>query len=124
MVQDRLSRQACMLFFLLLSLIFALGPAMAWGHGPKDTTLAYDTGSRTLSVTISHAVSNPQTHYIKAVSIAKNGVLVVRHEYTGQPDSSPFTYAYTIEAGPGDMIEATADCNYSGSKTGTLTLDK
>jgi len=124
MLQHRLSQQAYMLFFLLLSLVLALGPAMVWGHGPKDITLAYDTGSRTLRVTLTHTVSNPHKHYIQTVSITRNGELIATHEYTGQPDSSPFTYTYTIEAEPGDMIEATADCNYFGSKTGTLTLDK
>lgn len=111
----------CLFLFLF---VFFLAPVMSWGHGPKDVELTYDTGSRTLSVTIFHAVSNPQKHYIKAVSIIRNGELVTKNEYTGQPDPSSFSYTYTIEAKPGDTLEVTADCNYFGSKTGELTLDK
>jgi len=124
MFHDRLSRQACTVFFLLLFSILVLWPTMASGHGPKDVELTYDTGSRTLSVTISHTVSNPQKHYIKAVSITRNGELVTKDEHTNQPDPSSFSYTYTIEAEPGDTLEVTADCNYFGSKTGELTPDK
>ncbi len=124
MFHDRLSRQACAVFFLLLLLTLALWPTMARGHGPKDVVLAYDAGSRTLRVTITHTVSNPQKHYIKTVSIARNGELVTKDEYTDQPVPSSFSYTYTVEAEPGDRLEVTADCNYFGSKTGELTLGR
>lgn len=108
-------------FILSLSAIFLLPPA-AQAHAPKDVVLQYDVLAQTLSVTISHNVSEPRKHYIKKVTIKKNRGLVSMHEYISQPENSPFTYTYPLEAKTGDTVEATADCSYFGSKRGELII--
>ncbi|MBN2398213.1 MAG: hypothetical protein JXI32_07520 [Deltaproteobacteria bacterium] len=110
---------------LMLSLpaLFLLS-AGARAHSPNDISLRYDQGSRTLSVTISHAVSDPRKHYVKKITITKNGEPVATHDYTSQPEPSPFTYTYPLEAKAGDTLKVTADCNYFGSKTGEIILGK
>jgi len=113
------------IFCIVLSfLVFSLWPSLAQAHGPKDVTLVYDSGSRTVSVTISHPVSNPQKHYIKEVTITKNGKEVAVYEYTSQPEPSSFTYTYPIEAKAGDTLKVKATCNYFGSDTEELAIGK
>ncbi|MBW2672300.1 MAG: hypothetical protein JRD89_02640 [Deltaproteobacteria bacterium] len=73
-------------------------------------------------MTISHAVSNPQKHYVKKVIITKNGESVATHEYASQPGPSSFTYTYHVNAKAGDALKVRAKCNYFGSETGKLTV--
>ncbi|HOO90759.1 MAG TPA: hypothetical protein PLA74_08035 [Syntrophales bacterium] len=115
-------RTAYILCIFVCFLAISLLPAAAQAHGPKEVVLNYDSGSQTLSVTISHSVSNPQSHYIKEVAITKNGNTLGTYAYKGQPDPSSFTYTYIVEAKKGDTLIVTATCNYIGSKTKELTV--
>jgi len=121
---NRVSPQAYIFCLLLSFLALSLRPPAAQAHSPKDVTLTYDSDSRTLSVTVSHAVSNPQKHYVKAMTITKNSEPVATHEYTSQPEPSSFTYTYPIEAKAGDTLKVKANCSYFGSETGELTIGK
>jgi len=67
--------------------------------------------SQTLSVTISHSVSNPQKHYIKEITITKNGKALETYEYKSQPGPSSFTYTYNVKAKEGDTLKVKAKCN-------------
>lgn len=121
---NRVSLQTYLFCLLLSFLAIFLCPPVAQAHGPKDVTLTYDSDSRTLSVTVTHAVSNPQKHYVKKVTITKNGEPVATHEYTSQPESSSFTYTYPMEAKEGDTLKVKASCNYFGSETEEITVDR
>ncbi|MDO9516187.1 MAG: hypothetical protein Q7J01_08835, partial [Syntrophales bacterium] len=66
---NRAVPQAYILCILLSFLTLYLWPIAAQAHSPKDVTLTYDSDSHTLSVTVSHTVSNPQQHYVKKVTI-------------------------------------------------------
>lgn len=116
--------QAYLLCFLLSFPALALCPAQARAHGPNGVSLQYDPDSRTLTVTISHAVSDPRKHYVKKVTITQNGSPAATHEYASQPEASSFTYTYPVEAKAGGVLKVTAHCNYFGSKTGELTVDR
>jgi len=124
MLCNRAAFQTYIPCLLLSFMALVLWPAAAGAHGPKDVTLAYDSDSRILSVTISHTVSDPRKHYVKKVTIAQNGSPVAIREYTSQPESSPFTYTYPVEAKAGDVLKVTTDCNYFGSKTDELTIGR
>lgn len=121
---NRSSPQAHIFLLILSFLALSLWPTVAQAHGPNGVLLRYDSDARTLRVDISHSVSNPQKHYVKKVTITKNGEPVTVHEYTGQPETSSFTYTYPMEAKEGDTLKATADCNYFGSKTGEITVGR
>ena len=106
----------------LLSAVLYPIPAVT-GHGPSGVELSYDHGEQQLSVTITHSVGDPDTHYIDTVRIDKNDTLYATYTYTSQPDASTFTYVYNVSAGDGDELEATAECNQGGSRTGKLTVE-
>ncbi|MBW2651221.1 MAG: hypothetical protein JRC66_09535 [Deltaproteobacteria bacterium] len=121
---NRVSPKAYIFCMLLCFLAISFCPAATYAHGPGDVTLNYDSDSHILSVTISHSVSNPQKHYIKKITITKNGKPLKTHEYKSQPDSSSFTYTYNVEAKEGDTLKVKAKCNYFGSKTKELVIGK
>ena len=74
-----------------------------------------------MSVTISHAVANVNTHYIYLVEIWKNDILFDSFDYTSQP-SNLFTYDYVINATNGDVLKVKASCNQGGSATESIVL--
>ncbi|MEA2101554.1 MAG: hypothetical protein U9P80_03130 [Thermodesulfobacteriota bacterium] len=121
---NRVSPGKYMMCIFLCFMAISFWPAAAYAHGPKDVELGYDLNSHTLSVTISHSASSPQKHYIKEITITKNGEFVEAHEYKSQPDPSPFTYTYNVEAKEGDILKVKAKCNYFGSKTKKLVIYK
>ena len=91
------------------------------GHSPSGMSLVYHTSTEILDVTITHSVSNLQTHFVESVDIFINDVLNHSEDYTSQP-SNTFTYNYNINATIGDTIKATAICNLGGSITSSITV--
>jgi hypothetical protein len=107
---------------LVFAIFIYLQPQMAIADPPQDVKLAYDSNSQILTVTITHKSSLSGFHYIKAVDIKKNGVAVTTTIYERQPDQATFSYTYKVAANKGDILEATANCNLSGSKSATLDV--
>lgn len=110
-----------MLFFALT--IFCFYPLTSYADAPQDLKIQYDSGTQTLTVTITHK-SSFGIHYIKNVEIKRNSGIISKNNYDSQPKEVPFTYTYKVEASEGDMLEVTATCSLSGSKTETLRVSK
>ncbi|WP_321507097.1 hypothetical protein [uncultured Methanoregula sp.] len=89
---------------------------------PSAVILSYNEQASELSVTISHPVADPTTHYIREVVITVNGKTIKDTPYTSQPSADTFTYTYPLQTKPGDDIEVTANCNLAGSKSSHLYL--
>jgi desulfoferrodoxin (superoxide reductase-like protein) len=102
----------------------ALTPMTAYANPPKEIKLVYNTTSQKLEVTITHETSFPGYHYVKQIEIKKKGDSVSAHNYQSQPSKAEFTYKYDVSAAEGDVLEVTAQCNLSGSKTVKLTVGK
>lgn len=107
--------------FAVLFLI-ALCPMTADAHPPKEVKLVYNVTSQKLEVTITHETSFPGFHYINKTEIRKNGESIGVYNYHIQPTKSDFTYTYNVPAVQGDVLEVTATCKLSGSKTAKLTV--
>ncbi|MCX5852696.1 MAG: hypothetical protein NT072_11715 [Deltaproteobacteria bacterium] len=108
------------LFFLSSAVM--LIPVTAVAHSPSKVDLMYDKATKTLSVTITHTVSDPTSHYIKTVTVMSNNKVVQTMIYNSQPTSDTFTYTYTVDAVPGTELSAQAECNYFGSDTGSVSV--
>jgi len=106
-------------FMLLVMLTM---PATA--HSPSQVSLVYDSQNQSLSVTTTHQVSNPSSHYVFKILVQKNGEQVLTKEYKSQPTSSTFTYDYPINATKGDVLKATAFCSIAGSRSGEITVEE
>lgn len=117
-----LGKVAVYLIVLILSVLFAVNTAAA--HSPTSMEIQYDTGTETLTVTITHTVDNANDHYIERVEIRKNGELVTSKDYTSQPSESKFSYSYEVTASTGDSLEAEAICNRFGSISKSVDLSE
>lgn len=109
----------CALFFLI-----ALCPLTAYAHAPGEVKLVYDMTAQKLEVTVTHDTFFPGFHYIQKIEIKKNGLSAGDYKYESQPTKSAFRYTYDVPAVQGDILEVTATCNISGSKTVKLTVGK
>ncbi len=109
---------------LVVFSLIALCPISAYAHPPKEVKLVYNVISQKLEVAITHETSFPGFHYINKIEIKKNGASVGVHTYQIQPTKSDFSYTYNVPAAAGDVLEVTATCKLSGSKTVTLTVGK
>lgn len=115
-----LSRIAAAIPFLVLVLV--LLPQGAPAHPPSAVQPAFDEGTRVLSVSITHPVADPTTHYIRRVLITAGDVVVSDTAYTSQPSSQSFTYTYPLPPGVKGDIRVTAACSISGSQSASLQV--
>ena len=85
------------LLVILVSALFVLSlPHLAQAHNPQKVDVSYDFASQTLIVKITHASNNPDKHFVKEVTVKKNGQVVQRGTYTRQAgDTFTYTYSYT-----------------------------
>jgi desulfoferrodoxin (superoxide reductase-like protein) len=105
----------------MAALLPVLFPTPSAAHSPKAVVLSYDQVKHTLEVRITHPSPVPTFHYIKKVELKKNGQTISVNEYRSQPEQATFSYVYSAEVGPTDVLEVTAACNIFGSKTEKLT---
>ena len=61
-------------------------------HAPIDMVMDYNSGTNTLTVSITHSVTDNTTHYVDSVVISVNGSVDQDHVYTSQPDTVNFVY--------------------------------
>jgi len=122
--QNRPALPTLCLFVIIALCASVFIPRPTDAHSPGALTLKYDAETRILYVTVSHGVSNPSKHYIEKVTITKNGAYYKAVEYTRQPDESPFTYEYIVDATTGDELKVKAECSYFGSKTRKIDVGK
>jgi hypothetical protein len=104
--------------------LIALCPMTAYAHPPKEVKIVYNIISQKLDVTVTHDTSFTGFHYINKIEIKKNGASAGVYNYQSQPTKSEFTYTYDVPAAQGDVLEVTAECKISGSKTVKATVGK
>jgi hypothetical protein len=110
------------LFILVIALTVLSG--IAFAHPPAGVAVSFDEPSGDLGVAITHAVDDPQTHFVKHVTVKQGSTVLVDQSYTSQPDTSDFTYRYNLPQlkGTGGEVRVGVDCSIFGSRSGTLTL--
>jgi len=104
------SLHAGMLPVLILAVIlcFLIFPVMA--HAPSDIAIAYNPDMHKLSVTVTHTVDDPKTHYVRGVQVKINGEVISDPPYKSQPGRNSFTYTYDVMANPEDSVWVVATC--------------
>lgn len=107
---------------IMFSFVISVMPEVE-AHPPASMSLSYDFGLQELSVTITHSVSNPSSHYVDTVTVYRNSNVVNTFPYTSQPTTGTFTYTYNVTASDGDTLSAKADCNIGGSIQRSTTVN-
>lgn len=118
-------RKAALIRIVALSLMgLAALSGFALAHPPADAVVTYDAQTVDLVVAITHQVDDPATHYVKQVTVRQGDTVLVDKSYTSQPDTSSFTYRYSLPHLNASNGEITIDarCNRFGSRSGTLLM--
>jgi hypothetical protein len=109
-----------MINLFILSIIICLNCVTA--HPASNVDLNYDLDNQKLNVTISHNTNDKETHYIEKVEVYKNGVTIIREDYTSQPSSNTFTLSFDISAVDGDVLKVETECSISGITDDSMTV--
>lgn len=103
-------------------LLLAFNPGTIEAHAASDLVLSYDFPNQTLNMTVTHFVSDPNTHYIAEAVILKNSVLFATIPYTSHPNGDTFKYTHPVPAVDGDVLHVTVTCNAFGSLSDQITV--
>jgi len=95
-----------------------------WAHAPSDITARISVESQSMTVVVTHVVSDPTTHYVKRIVILVNGQQLAETEFQKQTDVTGQTAQIVIPAaiGPQDTVEIVAFCSRFGSLKKTVAL--
>lgn len=108
---------------IILSITIVFSSFNTSAHPASDMNVSYDLENQTLDVSITHYVSDSQSHFIENITIRKNDKIIDIKLYSSQPTNSSFVYTYDVNASKGDKIEVFSDCNLGGSLTEQITID-
>ena len=108
--------------FIVVCFLIGLFGSSVTAHSPSEMMLSYESVTQTVEVSITHQVSNPDTHYIYNIILKKNGETVNSNNYTSQPSSTIVTYNYDINATKDDVITVVANCIQGGSISNDITI--
>jgi len=97
---------------LVIAVWFLAVPVAA--HAPTAMRFSFEP-SGNLSVTITHPVDDPATHYVNNVQIRLNDKVISDYSYTNQPTKDTFTYTYHITVQAGDEVRVVATCVQGGT---------
>lgn len=120
--KSRCMKQRIILCITFCSLLIVMISQIASAHSPSGMELSYNVETQLLEVTITHQVSNPESHYVYNIVIDKNGEIYDSLNYNSQPSSSSFTYNFEVNTSEDDVVKVTANCNQVGSVTKQLTV--
>ncbi len=109
------------IFVIFLVLVFGMTGTVP-AHPPSGMDIQYDQGTGQLVVVIDHPVQNPDTHFIKSVTLVKNKGQQQSFQYTSQSSADRAAYRFDIPAGAGDQISVSATCNLFGSLEKTVPV--
>lgn len=109
---------------LIFIIVLTTLSGYAHAHSPSDVTVSYNESSGELGVVILHQVEDPAMHYVNHVTVKQGNSVLIDRSYISQPDTSRFTYRYSLPElkGSSGEIKVDVDCNQFGSRSGTLTL--
>jgi hypothetical protein len=105
---------------LALGVCLFIIPAAA--HPPTDMKISFDPVTAKISVTITHPVDDPATHYLSRVQVRLNGDVISDPDYKSQPARDTFTLTDDVNANPGDEIWVTATCVRGGTLEKSYTV--
>jgi len=104
------------------ALLIVLSSLPVVAHTPTSMTLEYNWDTQVLSVTISHSVSDPNTHHIENITVYKNDVKVDSKTYTSQESTTSASDDFNIAAVDGDILRVWAECSQGGTIQRTITV--
>jgi hypothetical protein len=108
--ENKQSKRTVVPIFLMLVTVLCMFMVPATAHAPSNIAISYNPDMHKLSVTVTHPVDDPKTHYVRSVQVKINGAVISDPQYKSQPGRNSFTYTYDVMANPGDTVWVVATC--------------
>ena len=109
-----------LIFFSILCI-----SSLAFAHPPSKIEAEYISGKEELNINIMHPVYDSKTHFIKKVTISKNGKEIISENMKEQQSKTGQELQYVIRnLEKGDKITVKAVCNVYGTKAGTIIIQE
>jgi hypothetical protein len=70
------SKRTVVPFFLVLAAVLCFFMVPVTAHAPSNIAIAYNPDMHKLSVTVTHPVDDPKTHYVRGVQVKINGEVI------------------------------------------------
>jgi desulfoferrodoxin (superoxide reductase-like protein) len=110
------------IFLAAVAVCLALAGA-SYAHPPSGIKALYENETKTLKVTVSHPVTNPETHYIDRIEVYLEGDKILEHKLSRQENDAAQYLSYTIpDAEKGDRIRVIIHCNSYGKRLEELKV--
>ena len=114
----------CRIVLLACAIALAISGAV-YAHAPKSVEAEFDIDKQILSVTVFHDVKDASKHFVDEVDVQLNGDDIIEQKLSAQESLEKIMLVYRItDAGVGDEIEVSAECNISGKKKATVKIEK
>jgi len=84
----------------------------AFAHPPQKIDITQR--DKVISVTVTHNVKDPATHYIKLIEVEVNGKKIINQEFSLQTGNVQKVTYLIPDLKNGDTLEVDADCNQFG----------
>ncbi|MDD5454960.1 MAG: hypothetical protein PHW62_05645 [Candidatus Ratteibacteria bacterium] len=107
----------CLILSLFI-MLFAFSPIFA--HTPK--TVDITVSEKTIFISISHSVSNPNNHYIRKVEVFLNDKKIIEQTFSMQEGNSQELIYRIPSLKISDTVTVEAFCNMAGSQKRTIIV--
>lgn len=95
----------------------------AGAHPPKSIELAFNEETKTLEVTFTHSVKDPEDHFIEKVTVLLDDKEIISQKCKIQATEEGGSLVYRIpEAKEGSKISVVAKCNKMGRRKKGLVI--
>lgn len=106
---------------LMIFLVCITSPCVVFAHPPKKIDIS--STATVVTITVTHPVKDPLTHYIKLIEVSLNGKRIIEQKFSLQLDATEQKTTYQIpELKKGDVLEVDADCNLYGDLKEKVTI--
>ncbi|MBT3756774.1 MAG: hypothetical protein HOK80_09235 [Candidatus Cloacimonetes bacterium] len=104
--------------------VFVLGSLLLSAHPASNVELEFNQETSILTVSFDHKVKDAEKHFIFEVTVYLNKEEIIEQKIEKQDDAESGTVLYKIiDAKSGDKIKVKTNCNKTGKKSATLTVE-
>jgi len=108
----------------LLFIVLLVGSTLLMAHPASNVDLEFDKETSILTVNFDHKVKDAGKHFVYEIKVYLNKEEIIEQKQEKQDNNEKGTVIYKIiDAEPGDKIKVRTNCNKTGKKSATITVE-
>ncbi|MBU1871382.1 MAG: hypothetical protein KKH80_01085 [Candidatus Omnitrophica bacterium] len=110
------------IILVILCLVFC---SNVYANSPKKIGIEFDNQTKRVSITVTHPVEDPMSHFVKKIKLSLNRNTIVEKDFNRQQNRRSQILVYTIPSIKlGDVISVEASCNKTGELFKEITIEE